>query len=165
MATIAMRFDEIFANFPNRFVAGVLRFIIHPFGPRRRGPSDSLTRACASLLLEPSATRDRLTVGLFHPDDDSGLARLERAFKLTNAAQPLRDRLRNARIHDIDQARNKGLINDSEAVQLRETEAAVAAAIDVDDFSADELTHRDANPTQGGRPSPAQEPPRPAAAE
>lgn len=165
IATIGMRFDEIFANFPNRFVAGVLRFIIHPFGPRRRGPSDSLTRACASLLLEPSATRDRLTVGLFHPDDDGGLARLERAFKLTNAAQPLRDRLRNARIHDIDQARSKGLINDSEAVQFRETEAAVAAAIDVDDFSPDKLTHRDANPTQGGRPSPAQEPPRPAAAE
>ena len=60
MVTIATRFDEIFANFPNRLVAGLLRFIIQPLGPRRRGPSDSLTRACAALLLEPSATRDRL---------------------------------------------------------------------------------------------------------
>jgi acyl-CoA dehydrogenase len=165
IATIATRFDEIFANFPSRLVAGLLRFIIHPLGPRRRGPSDSLTRACASLLLEPSATRDRLTVDLFHPNDDGGLARLERAFKLTTAAQPLRDRLRNARVHDIDDACSKGLINDSEAAQLRETEMAVAAAIDVDDFSADELIHHDANPTQGDRPSSAQERPRPAAAE
>jgi acyl-CoA dehydrogenase len=165
IATIATRFDEIFANFPSRLVAGLLRFIIHPLGPRRRGPSDSLTRACASLLLEPSATRDRLTVDLFHPNDDGGLARLERAFKLTTAAQPLRDRLRKVRIHDIDDARSKGLINDSESAQLRETEMAVAAAIDVDDFSAEELIHHDANPTQGDRSSSAQERPRPAAAE
>ena len=42
-ATIETRFDEIFANFPNRPVAWLLRFLIQPFGPRRRGPSDALT--------------------------------------------------------------------------------------------------------------------------
>jgi len=165
MVTIATRFDEIFANFPNRLVAGILRFIVQPLGPRRRGPSDNLTRACAGLLLEPSATRDRLTVDLFHPKDDRGLARLETAFKLTVAAQPLRDRLNKARVHDIDQARKQNLINDGEAAQLKETAAAVAACIAVDDFSAEELTHHDANLAQGDRSSPAQTRPRPAAAE
>ena len=33
-ATIETRFDEIFANFPNRPVAWLLRFLIQPFGPR-----------------------------------------------------------------------------------------------------------------------------------
>jgi acyl-CoA dehydrogenase len=165
MVTIATRFDEIFANFPNRLVAGLLRFIVQPLGPRRRGPSDSLTRACAGLLLEPSATRDRLTVDLFHPKDGCGLARLETAFKLTVAAQPLHDRMNKARVHDLDQARKQGVINDGEAAQLKETAAAVAAAIAVDDFTAEELTHHDANHAQGDRPSPAQKRPRPAAVE
>jgi acyl-CoA dehydrogenase len=165
LATIAERFDEIFTNLPNRLVASLLRFLIQPVGPRRRGPTDRLTRDCAAILLEPSATRDRLTVDLFHPRDDSGLARLERAFRLTSATQPLRDRLHKAHIHDFDQARKQNLISDGEAMQLLEAEKAVAAAIDVDDFTADELTHHDAKRTQGGSPSPVQPPPRPAAAE
>jgi len=165
LLTIAARFDEIFANFPNRLAAGLLRFIIQPMGPRHRGPSDSLTRACAGLLLEPSATRDRLTVDLFHPKDDGGLARLETAFKLTVAAQPLRDRMNKAHARDIDQARKQGLINDGEAAQLKETAKAVAAAIAVDDFTAEELTHHDATDAQGDKSSPAQKRPRPAAAE
>jgi acyl-CoA dehydrogenase len=165
LVTIASRFDEIFFNFPNRLVAAVLRLLVQPFGPRRRGPPDRLTRDCAAILLEPSAARDRLTVDLFHPSDDGGLARLERAFKLTAAAQPLRDRLSKVHIHDIDRARKLNLISDSEGTQLREAEKAVAAAIDVDDFAADELTHHDAKHTEGGSPSPALVPPRPAAAE
>jgi acyl-CoA dehydrogenase len=165
MVTIATRFDEIFANFPSRIVAGLLRFLIQPLGPRRRGPSDSLTRDCASILLEPSATRDRLTVDLFHPEDDGGLARLEKAFKLTVAAQPLADRLHKARVRDITQARAQNLINDGEAAQLRDVEKAVGKAIAVDDFTAAELTRHDANYAQGDRPSQTQKRPRSAAVE
>jgi acyl-CoA dehydrogenase len=165
LLTIATRFDEIFANFPNRLVAGLLRLVIQPLGPRRRGSSDSLTRACAALILEPSATRDRLTVDLFHPKDDGGLAHLENAFRLTAAAQPLRDRMNKAHVRDIDQALKQNLINDSEAAQLKETARAVAVTIAVDDFTAEELTHRDAERAQGDRPSPPRKRPRPAAAE
>jgi acyl-CoA dehydrogenase len=165
LVTIATRFDEIFANFPNRLVASLLRLIVQPLGPRRRGPSDALTRACANLLLEPSATRERLTIDLFHPKDGKGLARLETAFKLTAAMQPLHDRMNKVRVHDIDLARKQGLINDGEAAQLSETAEAVAAAIAVDDFTAEELTHHDADNAHGELPSPTQKRPRPAAAE
>jgi acyl-CoA dehydrogenase len=165
VATIAARFDEILANYPNHFVAGLLRFFIQPLGPRRRGPSDSLTRACAAILLQPSATRERLIVDIFHPTDDSGLAQLERAFKLTVAAQSLRDRMHEARIRDIDQAHRQNIITGDEAEQLREVEKAVAAAIAVDDFAADELSRHDADHNQGDRPSPAQTRRRPTAAE
>jgi acyl-CoA dehydrogenase len=165
LQTIARSFDEIFANFPNRFVASLLRFLLMPLGPRRRGPSDALTRACAAILFEPSAARDRLTPDLIQPADDSGLARFERAFRLMAAAQPLRERMHQARIRDIDQARQQGLIDDGEAAQLRETAAAVAAAIAVDDFAPEELTHHDAGQLQGDMSSPAQPKARPTAAE
>ena len=111
-ATIEARFDEIFANLPNRPAAWLLRFLTLPLGPRRRGPSDRLTDACANILLAPSATRERLTVDIFHGTGDDGLARLERAFELTVATQPVRDRMRKARVRDIDKAREQGLINE-----------------------------------------------------
>src|SRR5215510_12543469 len=92
-ATIEARFDSIFANFPSRPVAWLLRFLLLPFGLRRRGPPDRLTRACAEILLNSSATRDRLTVDIFHGTGDEGLARLERAFARVVATQPLRERM------------------------------------------------------------------------
>jgi acyl-CoA dehydrogenase len=151
-AAIEARFDEIFANFPNRPAAWLLRLLLLPFGRRRRGPSDGLTRICADFLLAPSATRDRLTADIFHGRGDDGLARLERAFALTVAAQPLGDRLHRAHISDPDQARRQGLINDAEAAQLRAAAEAVAAAVAVDDFAPEELSPALA---RGEVPSPA----------
>jgi acyl-CoA dehydrogenase len=116
--------------------------MVLPFGLRRRGPSDRLTQACAEILLGPSATRDRLTVDIFHGTGDDGLARLERAYELTLAAQPLRDRLHKARVRDIDEARKQGLINGAEAAQLHAAAEAVAAAVAVDDFAPEELSPR-----------------------
>ena len=141
-ATIETRFDEIFANFPNRPVAWLLRFMMLPFGPRRRGPSDRLTEACASILLEPSATRDRLTVDIAQCEGNEGVARLERAFRLKIASHDLRERMRKAHVRDIGKARAQGLINDAEAAQLEELAKAVADAIAVDDFAPEELSPR-----------------------
>ena len=59
-ATIETRFDELLANFPVRPVAWLLRFLIQPLGPRRRGPSDRVTDTCADIITTPSAARDRL---------------------------------------------------------------------------------------------------------
>ena len=140
LATIAARLDEILANLPNRPVAWLLRIMTMPFGRQHRGPSDRLAAACAQILLEPSATRDRVTVGLYHPTDDGPVARLDRAFKLAVAAQPLRDRMRKAHVRDADTARAQGLINESEAAQLAALAKAVADVINVDDFAPEELT-------------------------
>jgi len=143
-ATIEARLDSIFANFPNRPAAWLLRFLLLPLGLTRRGPSDRATQACAEILLNPSATRERLTVDIFHGTGDDGLARLERAFALTVATAPLRDRLHQAHIRDIDKARAQGLINDAEAEKLRTAADAVAAAVAVDDFAPEELSPRQA---------------------
>ena len=165
-ATIEARFDEIFANFPVRPVAWMLRFFTQPFGRRHRGPSDRLTDRCAEIIAQPSAARDRLVVDLFHPPEserDHGLARLERAFALTVAVQPTRDRMHAARVRDIDQALKQRTINESEAAQLREAADAVAAAIAVDDFAPEELVMRGANKEDvssqpNSQPTPQQHP-------
>jgi len=146
--TIEARLDAIFANFPNRPAAWLLRFLLLPLGLMRRGPSDRLTQACAEILLNPSATRERVTADIFRCPGNDGVARLERAFALVVAAQPLRERLHKAHVRDIDQARAQSLITEAEAEQLRAAADAVAAAIAVDDFAPEELARRKASPTK-----------------
>jgi acyl-CoA dehydrogenase len=141
-ATIEARLDEILANLPMRPAAWLLRFMLLPFGVRRRGPSDRLTQACAGLLLAPSATRERLTADIFPGTGSNGLARLERAFELRVATEPLRDRLRHADVRDIEKARAQNIINDAEAAALKATAEAVAAAVAVDDFAPEELSRQ-----------------------
>ena len=159
-AAIETRLDEILANLPSRPAAWLLRFILLPFGVRRRGPSDRVTQACAEILLVPSGTRERLTADIAHGVGDDGLARLERAFELTVAAQPLRDRLQHARVRDVEEALARHLINAAEAAQLRAVAEAVAAAVAVDDFSPQELTAHQPMGDVSSQPMP-----RPAAAE
>jgi len=159
-ATIETRFDELLANFPNRPVAWVLRFFIQPLGPRRRGPSDRITDKCAELITTPSAARDRLTVDLFHPaetEGENGIALLERAFAMTAAVQPIRDRMHEARVRDIDQALKQRTTTADEAQRLKAAAEAVAAAIAVNDFAPEELTGRGAA-KQGDEPSQATSP-------
>jgi acyl-CoA dehydrogenase len=146
-ATIDTRFDEIVANFPNRPAAWLLRFFIQPFGPRRRGPPDKLTQACANMLTNPSAARDRLAVGLFQARGSEALALLDRAFQQAVAVQPLRDRMRGAHVRDVTTAEHQGVITASEAAQLRAAAEAAAAVIAVDDFAPEELSPRHASTT------------------
>jgi acyl-CoA dehydrogenase len=167
LATIAVRFDEIIANFPAWPVAWLLRFLIQPFGPRRRGPSDRVTDKCADLIVNPGAARDRLTVDLYHPaatEIEHGVALLERAFALTVAVQPIRDRMHAARVRDIEQAVKQRTISAEEAAQLKTAADAVAAAVAVNDFAPEELTSRGAM-HKGDQPSQATSQPTPLTSE
>ncbi|CAN5384442.1 acyl-CoA dehydrogenase [soil metagenome] len=138
--TIESRFAEIFANFPNRVVAGLLKFIVQPFGARVLGPSDLTTRFCALLLMEPGAARDRLTPDLSHVDDDRGFARLEKAFILVTSAEDIARRMRTAKIRKWQDAVTKGVITQSEGEQIAAAQAAAALVIEVDDFAPDALS-------------------------
>src|SRR6202166_2201903 len=138
--TIESRFAEILANLPNRFVAVVLKFLVQPFGARVLGPSDIVIHQCAQLVLEPSAARDRLTPDLSHVDDDSGVARLEKAFLLVTAAEDIAKRMRAAHLHDWQDAVKKGVITKAEGEQLAAAHEAVAKVIEVDDFAPEALS-------------------------
>ena len=138
--TIENRLAEILGNLPNRFVAVLLKFLLQPWGARVLGPSDRVVQACAQLILEPSAARERLTSELSHVDDDGGVARLEKAFRLYVASEDIRKRLHAARIHDWQEAVKKGVITQAEGEKLAAAHDAVMKVIEVDDFAPEALS-------------------------
>ncbi|GGI26285.1 acyl-CoA dehydrogenase [Bradyrhizobium guangdongense] len=138
--TIEIRLAEILANLPNRFVAVILKLVVQPFGTRVLGPSDRVVHHCASLVLEPSAARERLTPDLAYVDDDSGFARLERAFRLVAASDAIARRMRAAHIRDWKDAVTRGVITQAEGEQLAAAHEAVAKVIEVDDFAPEALS-------------------------
>ncbi|KJC61516.1 acyl-CoA dehydrogenase [Bradyrhizobium sp. LTSPM299] len=138
--TIENRFAEISANLPNRFVGVILKFLIQPFGARVVGPSDRVVHQCAQLVLSPSAARDRLTPDLAFVDDDRGVARLEKAFRLVVDVEDAAKRMHAARLHDWQDAVKKGVITQAEGEKLAAAQAAVAKVIEVDDFAPEALS-------------------------
>ncbi len=58
-------FEGVISNYPSSVVAWWLRRILFPLGRPYVVPSDRLGHEVAKLLIEPSATRDRLTAGMY----------------------------------------------------------------------------------------------------
>ena len=147
-ALIEERLNGVLVNLPNRLLATLVRFIILPLGVRRHGPADRLTRRCAELLLAPSATRERLTAGLFLEAGASvAVATLEQAFDLVIETAPLQQRLHEARCRDFREGEAKGLLSAAEVARLEECAAVVAQVLAVDDFAAEELGERNFSAT------------------
>ena len=138
--TIENRLAEILGNLPNRFVAVLLKFFLQPWGARVLGPSDRVVHQCAQLILEPSAARERLTPDLSHVEDDRGLARLEKAFRLYVASEDVRKRLHAARIDDWKEGVKKGVITQGEGEKFAAAHDAVMKVIEVDDFAPEALS-------------------------
>ncbi|MCA6102940.1 acyl-CoA dehydrogenase [Bradyrhizobium australafricanum] len=138
--TIENRFAEIFANLPNRPVAWLLKFLVQPFGARVTGPTDRVVQQCAQLVLSPSAARDRLTPDLAFVEDDGGIARLEKAFRLVTEAEDAAKQLRAARLHDWKEAVKKGVISEADGEKLAAAHEAVVKVIEVDDFAPEALS-------------------------
>ena len=146
-------FDGVIGNFPNRPLAFLLRRIVFPLGRPHAVPSDSLGHRIARLLIEPSATRDRLTAGMYmgRPDDE-GVALIERALAATIVAEPIESRIRTAaRAGRLDaklppgsalevlvaRAEAAGVIDAGEGTLLLAARDLTARVIRVDDFPQD----------------------------
>ncbi|MBO9558339.1 MAG: DUF1974 domain-containing protein, partial [Caulobacter sp.] len=143
-ATIEQRFDEVFANLPNALAGWLLRAAILPLGPRRRGPSDRVTSACAELLLHPSATRDRLIENVYVGGKDEAVGQLIDAFERVVATQPIHDRLRAQKVRHWKDGVAQGWVTADEIAALEAADKAVAAVIAVDDFAHEGLATRPA---------------------
>src|SRR5436190_1567650 len=144
--------EGVISNFPNRTLAAVMRRIVFPLGRPYVIPSDQLGHDVARLLIEPSATRDRLTAGMYLSNDpEDALNILERALVASIAAQPIEMKIRAALradrlssvlpsdgdIEGINKAKAVGVITASEADMLIEARALMEKVIRVDDFAAD----------------------------
>jgi acyl-CoA dehydrogenase len=151
LATMQDQLDGLLTNFPNRAVAGLLRLLVFPLGRRERGPDDALSHRVASLLLEPSAARDRLTAGIYVPTDTSEpVGRLDAALETIVAADAVERTLRAAvqagllKASDestlLNDAVERGVIDKKEADLIRDAAAARRDAIRVDDFPSTSWT-------------------------
>jgi acyl-CoA dehydrogenase len=138
-AVIEKRLNEVLLNFPSRGLSWLLRgLLLHP-ALGAAAPSDALTAACATILLEPSDTRDRLVGAVWEGHDSPSVELLERAYQLVIAAEPLLDRVKHAGLKDWRLAYAKGAITDEQAKLLEAAEEAVAQVIEVDDFAPGEF--------------------------
>lgn len=94
--------EEVCENMPGRFIGGLLRRLVFPFGRPWSRPSDAADRRLAQLISVPSTGRDRLTAGIYIPVDSSEpLARLEAAFGKVTMTAPLSERIREGGRMDL----------------------------------------------------------------
>ncbi|MEK6748560.1 MAG: acyl-CoA dehydrogenase [Pseudomonadota bacterium] len=88
----------ILANFPNRMLATILKFLCFPWGRTFKPASDHQGHQAAHLLLSKSDVRDRLTRGIFIPTDtQEPLGRLEAAMGMVNEVDVIDKKIHLAR--------------------------------------------------------------------
>jgi acyl-CoA dehydrogenase len=148
------RFDQallgVLRNFPVRWAAWLMVPLVFPLGARRRPASDREGKEIVRAALEPGAFRDRLTRDIFvsdDPGDRAGLLdyTLARVVACEAAEKKLERAIRSGevkRFHDNDwiaDAERKGVLTESEALDLAELRELVARVIAVDDFAAEDV--------------------------
>lgn len=144
-------FHNLIRNFPGKFLPFILRLLIFPFGRLYSNPHDKFGAVIAEIMMQPSATRDRLTAGAYMPDDEThNMGLLKVALEKVVASEPLTKKIHQAYkqkliegdtvAERINAALDKGIINQEEANEMHEVERLTFAVIKVDDFSKEELT-------------------------
>jgi acyl-CoA dehydrogenase len=142
--------DGVLANFPNRFVAAMLRVLVFPKGLTLTAPSDRVGSEVARILITPGAARDRLTEGAYIPKrEDDVVGRLDFAMEAAVAAEPMEQKLRRAvrdgRMRDgrpeemRATAVRLGVLTPEESEHLAYTERLRRDVVKVDDFDATAL--------------------------
>ncbi|OAT21934.1 butyryl-CoA dehydrogenase [Buttiauxella noackiae ATCC 51607] len=141
--------DDLLRNFPNAFVAGMLRVVIFPLGRRYDAPSDKLDHQLAKIMQIPSATRSRIGRGQYlTPSEFNPAGLLEEALMDVMAAEPIHLRIcketgRNLAFTRLDEQAKQwlaeGKINAGEAAILTKAEASRLRSINVDEFEPEEL--------------------------
>jgi acyl-CoA dehydrogenase len=136
--------EGLLRNFPSRPMAWLMRLLVLPLGRPYAPADDRLGHQVASLLLQPSDARDRLTRNAFTSQDPKDpVGRMEHALKQTLAAEPVEEKLQaglKKRLTPanylvlVEQATKNGILDAREAALLRDTHAVARDAIDVDEF-------------------------------
>ncbi|MEM7425646.1 MAG: acyl-CoA dehydrogenase [Pseudomonadota bacterium] len=134
--------SEVIRNFPVRPIGWLLRGLVLPFGIRCASPKDRLTRKVSNTISEPTAARARLSEGI-HIEPDSELDLLTRTFDLMVELEPVKQKMRKARIRSADEAMELGILTDNEAASMKQALSMVREVSRVDDFSLAELTSRE----------------------
>jgi acyl-CoA dehydrogenase len=136
------------SNFPQAWSRWWLKRVIFPLGRPYVVPSDRLGGEVADLLIAPSATRERLTQGMYVPRDEADpVGALEAALAAAVAGEEIEARIRGAQKAGRLQARTQdelvalavaaGVITAEERALLARRDALRNRVIAVDDFPPD----------------------------
>ncbi|MFS7220202.1 acyl-CoA dehydrogenase FadE [Rahnella inusitata] len=141
--------DDLLRNFPNRFIAGLMRLVVFPLGGTHAAPSDRLDHELARILQVPSATRSRIGRGQYlTPSEHNPVGLLEQALEDILAAEPVHKRLCDAMgkklpFTRLDILAQKGLdaghLSADDARILSRAEESRLRSINVDEFEPHEL--------------------------
>jgi acyl-CoA dehydrogenase len=137
-------------NFPNRLVAGVLRFLIFPRGRTYFAPSDKLGHEVVQLLIRPTEVRERLSAKIYKTNEPTNpIGQLQAALETIEANEELNDKLRDAVRNKIvtgnsdpeliAAAREAGVLSAAEADRLLAQDEQIMELIHVDDFDPSEI--------------------------
>jgi acyl-CoA dehydrogenase len=141
--------SELINNFPNKFVAKMLKVTILPLGCNLQKPSDATDHKVAKLMQYHNESRSRLGQGQYLTrEPENVLGQLEQTLEDITACEPIFDKIclelgERLPFYNLDIVAEKGLkaniISQEEADLLATTEVARKAAINVDDFESDYL--------------------------
>jgi acyl-CoA dehydrogenase len=138
-------------NFPNRFLAALMRLAIFPRGLTYSAPPDRLGRRLAELIASPTEARTRLCrFAYVSLEPGNALGLLQDALVLAPVAEPIEQRIRvegvkTGKVTALDlpgrivEALAAGIITEREATTLRDYDRKVMDLIRVDDFAPHEL--------------------------
>jgi acyl-CoA dehydrogenase len=149
------QFHGLLRNFPNRWVAAILRFFIFPRGRTYSSPSDELGQQIVELMINPSRSRERLASGIYTAvEPGSQLGLLQQAMEIAEQVKPLERRIFDARRagdikaedipSQIDEAEQKGILTPAEAEAVRAFDRRMLDVTGVDDFDPREIGRHNA---------------------
>ncbi len=128
----------------------ILSVLLFPTGRRHEPPRDHLGHEVAILLLAPSATRDRLSAGIYVPrGEGEQLGRVEAALPAVITAEPHERKLhgfisQHPLLHgdleaQLREAVRTGVLSATDAETVREADRLRRAVVRVDDFPTQTL--------------------------
>jgi len=141
---------ELIDNHPSFAVRLMMRPMLFPLGGRVRPPSDALASRLARSILDDGLARLALTQQIYVPPaEELGLGLLEAALDAVVAAQPAREKIKEAQraktlprgpaLAVLSQAIEAKVITARDAELVRAGETARDAAVQVDSFAHEEI--------------------------
>jgi len=154
----------LLCNFPNPWVARILRVLVFPRGRTYSSPSDELGQEIAELVMKPTSTRKRLCHCIYEKVEPSNhpvllQEALELAEQVKSAELKVSDAHRAGQIESkslyeqINEAKERSILTESEASQLHEFDAKVMDLLAVDDFLPSDLVYKSTTTTKKKRVS------------
>lgn len=137
-------FRDLLANFPNRFVAGLLRCWVNPFRSVKK-PSDQLEKAIASVLVEATPARDLLVKHVYRaPTANNPLGHMDEIMSAVAACASLEKRVMQAKRERVisgydfeawvNDAVAKNIVSMEEGTELVSMHMMRMSLINVNDF-------------------------------